>query len=110
MNKVFQRFDDETTFVFLFHLERNSKLKRKIILLDFSTWYQFYVFTKNWFWYHCVISLHQSESWVFHPTVEMSVQMIVIFEEISKKQFSEVILEFILYFNEILFGVKDEFL
>ena len=47
---------------------------------------------------------------MFHPTVEMSIQMIVIFEEIAKKQFSEVVLEFILYFNEILFGVKDELL
>ena len=47
---------------------------------------------------------------MFHPTVVVSIQMIVVFEEISKKQFCVIVLEFIFYLYEILFSVKDEFL
>ena len=110
MNKIFQRFDDKVSFIFLLHFKRYSKLERKIILLDFSIWNEFDIFTENWLRNHRIISLHKSESCIFISTKEMSIEMIVVFKKIDKKQFDVIVLEFILDFYEVLLRMQYEFL
>jgi len=45
MQKLSERFDNELSFIFLFHFKRNRELKWQIVLFDNTFRYQFDVFS-----------------------------------------------------------------
>lgn len=110
MDVVFERLDDHTCFIPLLHFKGYSELKREVILLDFATRNELDVLAQDWLRDHRIISLHESKGCMFHTTIEMSVQMVVIFKEICKEQLCTVVLEFVVNFKEILLRVQDELL
>lgn len=95
-------------FFLLFCIERNGKLERQVALLDSPLSNHFGILGENWLRDHGVLRLHKGEGCVFTIPVEVSIEMIMIFEEISEKQLGVIVCKFVLNLDEALLRVQDE--
>lgn len=108
MQVLFETLDYMVSLFLLFCIERYGELERQVALLDSPLSNHFGILGENWLRDHGVLGLHQREGCVFAIPVEVSIKMIVIFEEISEEQLGVIICKFVLNLDEALLRVQDE--
>ena len=108
MQVLFETLEYMVSLFLLLCIEGYGELERQVALLDGSFGNHLGVLGEDWFGDHGVLGLHEGEGCVFAISVEVSIEVIVILEEIGEEQLSVVIGEFVLDLDEAFLRVKDE--
>lgn len=108
MQVLLETLNDLVRLFLLLSIEGYGKLERKVALFDSSLGDHLGVLGKDWLGNHGVLGLHESKGCVVAIAVEVSVEMVVIFEEVGKQELCVVVWEFVLDLNEALLRVENK--